>query len=143
MMPRKGLMWVRDPRRGGSAIPPAVRARTQERLQHDAQEHVVGRYTALSIRFRGPLCYIDLFTDPEPPAANWPPPDWHETREEMMDRLRTTPIRLCRLRYFGDEEAWGLAFYTYSSESYEFAAFPSGDFRGSPEDALQAAALFL
>ncbi|MDQ2784257.1 MAG: hypothetical protein M3Y58_04560 [Chloroflexota bacterium] len=141
-MPRAST-WMRDPGSGSVPIPPAVRTRTKQRLQRYAAEHLAGRYTRLDVRFRGALCYIDAFTEPEPPAPNWPPPDWHETREEMMERLRATPIHLCRLRYCGDEDRWGFAFYTYSANHYERAMFPSGDFFGSPEDALQTASLYL
>ena len=40
---------------------------------------------------------------------NWPPADWPETREEYLERMRSTPVHLCRLRYFG-EDRWGFAF---------------------------------
>jgi hypothetical protein len=141
-MPRGGT-WMRDPHSGGVPIPPAVRARTAARLQQYATEHFAGRYTRLDVRFRGALFYVDAYTEPEPPAPHWPPPDWPETREEMMERLRATPIHLCRLRYFGDDDRWSFAFYTYSNERYEPALFPSGDFFGSPEDALQTASIYL
>ncbi|HEY3079142.1 MAG TPA: hypothetical protein VGM69_04485 [Chloroflexota bacterium] len=60
-----------------------------------------------------------------------------------MERLRNTPTHLCRLRYFGDEERWGFAFYTYSNERYELAVFPSGEFLGPPEDAFDVSAMYL
>ena len=73
-------------------------------------------------------------------TPGWPPPDWPESREEHLERLRNTPTHLCRLRYFGDEERWGFAFYTYSNEKYELSVFPSGDFHGTPEEAFDTAA---
>jgi len=57
-----------------------------------------------------------------------------------VERLRNTPTHLCRLRYFGDQERWGFAFYTYSGERYELSVFPSGEFLGPPEEAFQVAA---
>jgi hypothetical protein len=57
-----------------------------------------------------------------------------------MERLRNTPIHLCRLRYRGDEEHWGFAFFAYSSEKYELSVFPSGQFFGPPEDAFEVSA---
>jgi len=84
-MPRTGMMWVKDPGHGGRPIPPLVRLSTQERLGTYAHEHVAGRYTELSVHFRGPLCYVDLFTEPALPE-NWPPPDGDETREEAIAR---------------------------------------------------------
>ncbi len=132
--------WVFDPDSGGVRIPETVRRRTEQRLRRYAEKHYSGRYTWLDIRFRGQFCYIDGYTKPEPLSPNWPPPDWPETREEYLERLRNTPTHLCRLRYFGDEERWGFAFYTYSNERYELSVFPSGEFLGTPEEAFEVAA---
>lgn len=138
-MPARG-QWVFDPDHGGKRIPEAVKGRTTTRLQRAAEEGFAGRYTRLDIRFRGQFCYVDAYTEPDPPGPNWPPADWPETREEYLARLRATPTHLCRLRFFGDEERWGFAFYTYSNEKYELSIFPSGEFLGPPEEALRAAA---
>jgi hypothetical protein len=93
----------------------------------------------LDIRFRGQFCYIDAYTEPEPLTPSWPPADWPETREEYQERLRNTPTHLCRLRYFGRDD-WGFAFFAYSSEKYELAVFPSGEFFGPPEEAFRVSA---
>jgi hypothetical protein len=69
----------------------------------------------------------------------WPPEDWQISREEYLQQLRDTPIHLCRLRYFGNNE-WGFAFYTYSNEKYETSIYPSGSFVGTPEEAFATAA---
>lgn len=132
--------WVFSPDRAGTRVPEAVQQRTEARLRRYASQSFAGCYTQLDIRFRGQFCYIDAYTEPELPGPSWPPTDWPETREEYMDRLRNTPVHLCRLRYFGDEERWGFAFYTYSSERYELSVFPSGDFFGPPEEAFEMAA---
>jgi hypothetical protein len=132
--------WVFDPDHGGVRVPEAVQRRTAQRLRRAAEEHFAGRYTRLGIRFRGQFCYVDAYTEPEDPGPNWPPPDWPETRAEHLERLRATPTHLCRLRYFGDEERWGFAFYTYSNERYELSVYPSGEFLGPPEEAFQVAA---
>jgi hypothetical protein len=132
--------WVLDPNSGGKRIPESVQRRTEQRIRRYAEEHFAGRYTRLDIRFRGQFCYVDAYTEPEPPGPNWPPPGWTETREEWLERLRNTPTHLCRLRYFGGEERWGFAFYTYSHERYELSVFPNGDFFGTPEEAFQASA---
>ena len=134
-----GKRWVFDPDSDGKRIPEAVRLRTEQRLRRYAEEHFAGRYTRLDIRFRGQFCYVDAYTEPDP-RPNWPPPDWPETREEYLERLRNTPTHLCRLRFFGDEERWGFAFYTYSNERYELAIFPSGEFMGPPEEAFRVSA---
>jgi hypothetical protein len=135
--------WGFTPGRGGKRIPDAVQRRTKERIGRYAAEHYAGRYTRLDVRFRGQFCYIDAYTEPGPLGPNWPPPDWGVTREEYLERLGNTPMHLCRLRYFGDEERWGFAFYTYSRERYEISIFPSGEFLGPPEDAFEASAMGL
>jgi hypothetical protein len=138
-MPRRGT-WVFAPDSGGKRISEPVKLRTEQRIRRYAEEHFIGRYSRLDIRFRGQFCYIDAYTEPEPPGLDWPPPDWPESREEMIERLRNTPTHLCRLRYFGDEERWGFAFYTYSGERYELSVFPSGEFLGPPEEAFRVSA---
>lgn len=129
--------WIFDPDSGGTKIPERVRHRVEERLRRYAEEQFAGRFTRLEVRFRGQFCYIDAFTEPEPLGADWPPADWPETREEYQERLRTTPTHLCRLRYFGNEERWGFGFYSYANERYELSMFPTGEFYGPPEDALE------
>ena len=134
--------WVFAPDSGGVKIPAAVKTRTAQRLQDYAAAHFAGRYTRLDIRFKGQFCYIDAYTEPDV-AEGWPPPGHGETREQMIARLRNTPTHLCRLRYFGGDDRWGFAFYTYSNDKYELAMFPSGDFFGTPEDALEASSVYL
>ena len=62
---------------------------------------------------------------------------------EILERLRNTPTHLCRLRYFGDENAWSLAFYTYSHNRYEPSVFDNGTFHGTPEEAFDVGAVYL
>ncbi|MCW3096243.1 MAG: hypothetical protein JWL77_1861 [Chthonomonadaceae bacterium] len=101
--------WVYDPHSGGVKIPTAVRERTEKRIQDYANKHYAGKFTRLGIRFRGALCYIDAFTEPQEPS-----PELlritGESREQFqfLERLRNMPTHLCRLRYFGNEEngAW-------------------------------------
>jgi hypothetical protein len=134
--------WVYDPQSGGKPIPKTVQERTRNRILAYAEANYRGRYTRLDIRFKGQFCYIDAYTEPFVPP-NWPPPDHPETREEMIERMRNTPTHLCRLRYFGDEEAWSFAFYTYSHERYEPAIFPTGSWHGTPEEAFQCSSIYL
>ena len=139
-MPRG--QWVFDPDSGGVKIPEAVKRRTEARIQRFAAENYAGKFTRLDIRFRSQFCYIDAYTEPHV-HEGWPPPDWPEPREQYIERLRNTPTHLCRLRYFGREDGWGFAFYTYSHEKYELAMFDSGDFFGTPEDAFRLSAVYL
>jgi hypothetical protein len=140
MTPRGGY-WAYDPGSGGTKIPAKVQADVIQRINQVAEEHYKGRYIRLEIRFKAQFCYIDAFTEPNL-AEDWPPLGWDETREEALERMRNTPLHLCRLRYFGDDK-WGFAFYTYSQEKYELSVYPNGEFTGKPEDAFLAAAVYL
>src|ERR1700730_16002925 len=112
------MPWVYDPHSGGVNIPPAVRQRTEKRIRAHAEKHYAGKYTRLDVRFRGAMCYIDAYTEPEEPSPGLLQAT-SETREQYLERVRNVPLHLCRLRYFGDEERWSMAFYTYSHEKYE------------------------
>jgi hypothetical protein len=133
-MKRKG--WFFDPDSGGVNIPAEVKARTEFRIRKYAEENFAGQYTKLDIHFRRQFCYIDAYTEPE----MLPVPNLTETQEEYIERMRNTPTHLCRLRFFGDEDKWGFAFYSYAGEKYEMSVFPDGEFTGKPEDALQVSA---
>src|SRR5918995_4211803 len=124
---RKGHMapWVYDPHSGGMKIPERVQQRTRQRILAYAEQHYAEKYPRLDVRFRGQFCYIDAYTEPHVPP-DFPPPNWPESREEHLERLRNTPTHLCRLRYFGDEDRWSMAFYTYSHETYEPCFFDTG-----------------
>lgn len=136
------MPWVRDPFSGGVKVPPAVQERTRRRILAYAEKHYKGKYTRLDIRFRGALCYIDAYREPEL-TPGWPPNDWHETREQYIERMRNLPTHLCRLRYFSNDDEWGLAFYTYSNEKYTDSAFQSGKFFGTPEEGFETGAMYL
>ena len=113
--------WVYNPHVGGVVIPPEVRRRTERRIQSYAKAHYAGRFSRLEIRFRGALCYVDAY----------------------LDAPREVLLHLCRLRYFRNEEAWSMAFYTYSQEKYEPSMFGNGTFHGTPEEAFEMAAIYL
>ncbi len=136
--------WVFDPGSGGVKILDAVKKRTEASIRAYAKTHFDGKYTRLDIRFRGQFCYIDAYTEPEPLGEGWPPAHWEITREEYLEQLRNTPTHLCRLRYFGADDRWGFAFYTYSNEKYELSVYDTGEFTGRAEDAFGiAAAVYL
>jgi len=133
-----GRTWVFDPHSGGNKIPDAVRRETVAWLEKHAAAHYAGLYTRLDIRFRGALCYIDAFTEPEEPSKALLEATG-ETREQFLERVRTVPLHLCRLRYFAPDR-WSLAFYTYSNERYEPCVFRNGTFLGTPEEGFDAGA---
>lgn len=133
-MPRR--MWVSDPNAGGTTIPKDVKERTTARIERYAEKHFKGKYTRLSILFRAQFCYIDAYQEPGPQV--YVPKGM--SRDEVIDRLRNTPTKLCRLRYFGKEDAWSMGFFKYSDEQYELCAFGSGEFYGTPEEGFEIAA---
>jgi len=136
------MAWVYDPHSGGVRIPKAVQERTRRRILEHAEKKYGGRYISLDIRFRGALCYIDAYVEPDVPKG-WPPKSWGETRDEMINRLRKTPLHLVRLRHFGGDDRWSLAFFTYSNERYTPCVFQSGSFEGTPEEAFDTGATYL
>ena len=129
---------VFDPNSGGAKILPGVQADVEKRVRALAEKEFKGKYTRLEIRFKGQFCYMDAYTEPIL-TEGWPPKDWPESRDAYAERLRNTPVHLCRLRYFGDDQ-WGFAFYTYSQEKYELSMYDDGQFTGSPERAFRISA---
>ena len=116
--------WVFNPNSGGKPIPELVQRRMDTRLRRYAEKLYAGRCSRLEIRFRSQFCYVDAYTQPVEPGPNWPPANWPETRAEYMERLRITPIHLCRLRYRGDGEHWGFAFLLTAARSTNSRSFP-------------------
>lgn len=133
--------WYLDPHSGGNKVPEAVRQETIARLERYASDHFAGCYTRLDIRFRGPLCYIDAFREPDEPSPSLLRA-LDETRDEYFTRLRETPTHLCRLRFFA-RDRWSLAFFTYSNMRYTPCVFRSGSFFGTPEEALEIGGTYL
>lgn len=132
--------WVFNPNTGGKKIPPDVKTRIEKRILDYAAKHYSETFTRIGVRFHGALCYIDAYTEPEIPSGNAPPDG--ETRDQWFDRLRNTPLHLCRIRYFGNDDRWSFAFYTYSHEKYEPSLLLSGEFQGTPEEAFETSAQF-
>jgi hypothetical protein len=119
-----------------------VRERTEQRILAYAEAHHAGKFTRLGIWFRGALCYIDAYLEPAKPSAALLRIT-KETREEYYERMRSAPLHLCRLRYFGRDDAWSMAFYTYSRERYQPCAFDHGGLTGTPEQAFEIGAVYL
>jgi hypothetical protein len=131
-----------EPDEDGVPIPEEVRAQVRRRVEAFAAKHYAGKYTRLGFRFHGHFCYIDAYEEPVPGSY---PAFLHgaESEEEFYERLRQTPIHLCRLRYFGKDDHWGLAFYTYSNSRYELSVFNTGSFWGTPEEGFDTSAVYL
>jgi hypothetical protein len=134
--------WVYDPQSGGRQIPDSIKPRIDQRIQDYAAKHYAGKYARIDVRFHGKFCYIDAYTEPDEPKDSLLKVTG-ETREEYLKRMRNSPIHLCRLRYFGDENRWSMAFYTYSHEKYEPCIFDNGSWEGTPEEAFATSAVYL
>lgn len=80
--------------------------------------------------------------EPEPPSQELLQ-ELGETIEEYRERGRRVPLPLCRLRYFGNEDAWTLAHFTYSDERYSPCLFRSRSDHGTPEEALDIGMVYL
>lgn len=137
-----GSRWTHNPHSGGVKPSLSVRQRTGERLCSYANRHYAGKFSRLALRFHGAFCYIDAYVEPNEPSLELLRLT-QETLEEFMGRMRSTPLHLCRIRYFGTEERWSMAFYTYSNERYEPCAFENGSFYGTVEEAFEIGAVYL
>lgn len=112
--------WYFDPQSGGTAVPAEVQVETRKRILKYAEQQGLLKRHKIEVRFRAQFCYIDAL--------------------EEGARVVT---HLCRLRYSGGNKSWSLAFYTYSHEKYEPCVFESGDWHGSPEEALKIGSVYL
>lgn len=139
-MPRK--VWVYDPQSGGRKIPDSIKSRIRQRILDHAQKHYVGKYNRIDVRFRAQFCYVDAYTEPHV-SPNYDAELYGESRAEHIERLRNTPTHLCRLRYFGDDDRWSMAFYTYSHETYEGCVLDNGSWHGTLEEAFDTSAVNL
>jgi hypothetical protein len=135
-------IWMHNPHAGGTTIPSEVREEMDRRTRAYAERRYAGAFSRLDIRVHGPLCYIDAYVEPEPPSRRLLHV-LHETRAQFLNRVREAPLHLCRLRYFGGQKIWSMAFYTYSNERYEPCTFPNGPFYGTPEEAFEVGAAYL
>lgn len=135
--------WVFDPQSGGVKIPNGIKSLIRDRILAYAQKHYSGKYNRIDVRFRGKFCYIDAYTEPNISPDYNPELFGGKSREERIAELRELPFHLCRLRYFGDDDKWTMAFYSYSKMSYEPCYFDNGTWHGTPEEAFDSSAMYL
>jgi hypothetical protein len=95
-------------------VPDSAKASLASRLSRHAREHHPA-LTAVKVRFRADFAYVDGVAKDG------------------------TSLPLCRLRYGGSAATWGFAVYLASRDGYEDSVLPSGNFVGSPEEALDCA----
>ena len=135
-------VWMSSPHRGGSRVSSSLQEETRRRVLAHANANYAGRFERIDVRFRGALCYVDAYVEPERPTKALLRLRG-ETKEDYYRQFRETPIHLCRLRYFSGRKLWSVAFYTYSHERYEPTLYASGEVYGTPEDAFDLAAIYL
>lgn len=140
-MARKILVY--DPHSGGTKIPDTIKARIRQRILAYAQKNYAGKFNRIEVRFSGKLCYIDAYTEPFVSPEYNPELFGGKTQEERVEELRDYATHLCRLRFFGDEDRWSMAFYTYSHMKYEPSYFDNGTWFGTPEEAFDTSAVYL
>src|SRR5438093_4338825 len=131
--------WVYDPHSGGTPIPPRERPRIIERINRHAEARFAGKYTRLGIRFKGVFCYIDAYHEPAKPMPALLKLR-NETREEYLEKMRNTPIQLCRLRHFS-EDRWSLGYFSHSSMRYEPSILDDGKDVGTLELCFESGAM--
>ena len=135
-------MWVYSPHSGGKRVPETTKSRITARILAHAEKHYKGKYIRIGVRFSAAFCYLDAYLEPFVPA-DYDAKLFGESREQHIERLRNSPVHLCRLRFFGKEDSWTMAFFTYSHEKYEPCFFPNGTWEGTPEEAFDASAMYL
>lgn len=96
------------------APPQSTKNSLQQRLSARARQRWP-QLSELEIRFRGSFAYVHAQS---PDGDSMP---------------------LMRLRYGGSATRWGFAIYLASKNGYQASALPTGDFAGTPEDALDCA----
>jgi len=97
---------------------PTVPAATKSSVEQQISAHARARWPALTdvqVRFRGAFAYVQ---------GRLPDGD---------------ALPLCRLRYLGSADQWGFAIYRASHDDYEDNILPTGQFTGTPEEALDCA----
>ena len=131
-----------NPNSRGVAIPDALHSKIRKRILEYAAAEYADRFDSIDVRFKSQFCYIDAYLEPPEPYRGLLDATG-ETVEQYVERMKTTPTHLVRLRYFGDLESWGLAFFAYSSDKYELSMYPSGEWTGTIEEAFDVGAVYL
>jgi hypothetical protein len=110
--------WYYDPQSGGVKIPP--KSHSMIVLQAEAYAKAQPWFTKfqLKLRFKNQFCYLDAC------------------------EAGQSPFPIGRLRYFRDN-AWSLAFFAYSSMSYQPCVLNSGKMVGTLEEGIAACEMYL
>ncbi|MDP2820384.1 MAG: hypothetical protein Q8O29_19320 [Polaromonas sp.] len=132
--------WYFDPHSGGVKIPERTKQQVERCLHACFAKLGHDKSARLEVRFRGALCYIDAYREPDAELVKY----WASRGENVQEAIasyREHPTRLGRLRHF-DLNRWSYAFYTYSNERYE-ASTLNGEWTGTPEQGLEVGCVYL
>ena len=88
--------WVYAPHSGGVDIPDRVREKTRQRILTSASSTFPANIPASKCASRESSVTSTHIPNLKLPPG-WPPPDFPETREQHIERLRNIPTHLRRL----------------------------------------------
>jgi len=111
-------VWCFAPQSGGVKISPRIIPVIVAQIEAHERKQPWYPHFKLKPRFKGQFCYLDA----------------------CKENGELFPIG--RLRHF-DISRWSLAFYAYSSETYQPCIFPNGEWMGKVEDAINTCAVYL
>ncbi len=114
--------WTFSPHSGGVKLTDSRKLEVTQRVEAYANRKLKGKCDRLVVRYRGVLCYVEA--------------------EQLQPDGRVFVFPLCRLRHF-DLERWSIALYLFSSERYEPNLYPTGQWMGTLDEALDLASSFL
>ena len=133
--------WL-NPHCGGEAIPIDAQERVKTRILRYARSHHERQVRELEFTFRRQFCYVDAWVRP----TRLPRRTLRylgETPEQYLERVRTSPVRLCRLRYFTGPERWSVAHWVPHLMRYEPSAVGNAKPFGTPEACFRIGACHL
>jgi hypothetical protein len=58
-------VWMFNPHAGGKKILPATQDAVRNRILAHAEKKYKGKYSRIDIKFRGALCYMDAYQEPQ------------------------------------------------------------------------------
>ena len=114
--------WVYSPHAGGAKMTEARKVQVRAQVDAYATHKLGGRCDRIDVRYKGVFCYLDA--------------------EQLQPDGRVFHFPLGRLRHFNIDR-WSIALYTFSNEKYEPSVYPSGEWIGTLEEALDFATMFL
>jgi hypothetical protein len=111
-------VWCFAPQAGGVKISPVTIPAIISQIEAYEKKQAWYPCFKLKTRFKGQFCYLDAFKEGD------------------------EPFPIGRLRHFGPLN-WSLAFYAYSTETYQPCVFQNGEWIGKIEDAIDVCSIYL